>query len=156
MSTGMPFKQVGQLRKQVDAGDRDRDFSQRFTTALFTVTRTLDTLDKMSNPELTDPRITTDIGNLTQMIESNDSAYNKDLYRSITSILTSLHTIKKDKRDLINSGMSKAQQNSSNITSCESDKILLTSKIKQIQGLVDVFEGKLDPSFVAAVRKLQP
>lgn len=154
-SIRVPFRQIQQLREQVGANEKDKDFSRRFTSETFRLTNALDSIDKMDNPESSDFQIAANIAKVNQMIET-DSVYNKDLYRNISRLLTSLQRIKKEKRELINSGKSKTKLNMSDVESLESEKNSAITKIKQIQDLVTFFEGTLDKNFVTQVRKHQP
>jgi Type VI secretion system, TssO len=154
-SIRVPFRQVNQLREKVNAIEKDRDFSQRFTTAMYSITIALDSIDKMVSPESSDQQIAGNVAKLSQMIET-DSVYNKDLYRNIASMLTSLHTIKKEKREANASLTSKIKLNSSDVESLNSQLNSAKTKITAIQDLVTFYEGTLDKAFVSQVRKHQP
>ena len=151
MSTQMPFKQGRQLQAQVDEADRDRAFSQRFSSQMFVVTSALDSLDKITTPEAMDPQITGSIAKLTQMIET-DSVQNKGLYSQIALMLASLHTAKIEKRLAIRTGTSSNQQSNSSISSLTLEKQSALNDNDQIQKLVDRWETRLDPAFVQSVR----
>jgi hypothetical protein len=152
MSTRMPDMQVKQLQEEKALSDREKDFSQRFTTGMFEVTTALDSIDNMVTPESLDPQISAKIGELVRVIET-DSIQNKALYRSIAATLSTLHAIKIEKRTLVRTGKSSTQQTNSNVAQLELEKNAAISANDQIQRLVNVWGSKLDPAFVQEVKK---
>ena len=151
MSTQMPFKQGRQLQAQVDEADRDRAFSQRFTSEMFVVTSALDSLDKITTQEAMDPQITGKIAKLVQMVET-DSVQNKALYRQIASVLTSLHSTKIEKRQALRNGTSSTQKSNNDISNLQLERNNALNDNDQIQKLVDRWETRLDPGFVQSIR----
>jgi Type VI secretion system, TssO len=156
-SIDMRSKQITQLQKRVKLNEKEKDFSRKFTNEMFAITYALDSIDKMVSPESGYSQIGAKIGVLNVMIETDSAAtYNKDLFKNITSILTSLQTTKKDKFDLLSRVNSQAQQTSTEKSTLQGDINSAISKIKRIQDLVNIYAGtgKLDPNFVKAVKEI--
>jgi Na+/phosphate symporter len=156
-SIRVPFRQNAQLRQQVNANEKEKDFSKKFTNRMFSITAMLDSFsNKVINPEILSNTITGRINELSAMVES-DSVYNKDLYRNIVLSLSNLRDTKKQVRDIIGTGTNAIQQTTNQIEEMRSKLSLNNLKLQSIQQLVNSYGPQLPPDFVNRITpQLQP
>ena len=94
-----PFKQNEQLLKEMRSDANDQKFSESFMTDMSAIAGMLDTINtKAQKPELLDGQITESIKKLNVKVDT-DSAFHKDMYRSIVFILSDLQAVRKQIRN---------------------------------------------------------
>ena len=99
-SIQVPLKQNDQLLKEMRTVTKDEEFSESFMTDMSSIAGMLDTINtKAQKPELLDGQITEGVKKLNGKVEA-DSAFHKNMYRSMVFILSDLQTAKKQLRDL--------------------------------------------------------
>jgi Type VI secretion system, TssO len=156
-SIRVPFRQNAQLRQQVNANEKEKDFSKKFTTRMFSITSMLDSFsNKLNNAEILSNTITARINELSTMVES-DSVYNKDLYRNIVLSLSTLRDTKKELKDNVNKGTNTIQQTTNQNEVLQSKWDLANLKFKSIEQLVNTYRPQLPADFINQIMpQLQP
>lgn len=98
-SIQVPFKQNDQLLTEMRIGAKDQEFSESFMNEMSGIAGMLDTINtKAQKPDLLDGQITENIKKLNVKVDA-DSAYHKNMYRSMVFVLSDLQTAKKQLRD---------------------------------------------------------
>jgi hypothetical protein len=100
-SIQVPFRQNDQLRDQMNIVEKERDFSENFSTKMLETINLLDSVNKkeVQSPELVDSKIQLNITAMNEMIEK-EPVSQKTLYRYIVNTFDELRRAKKDLRDV--------------------------------------------------------
>jgi hypothetical protein len=124
-STRVPVKQNSILQKQVSVLDREREFSNNFTSQMAGVVKLLDTINsKATDPNVLDAQISSDLPKLSVMI-TTDSVYNKDLYIRVVYALTQLQNVKRELR--MNTAIG------GDINECKKQILLLNTQLEDVK-----------------------
>jgi hypothetical protein len=93
-STRAPVRENVILQKQVNRMDRENEFSNSFTMQMRGIMNLMDSVNKGMDASQWDAQMTTAITTLT--VKTNvDSVYNKEMYLTMTRILSELQHAKK-------------------------------------------------------------
>lgn len=97
-SVRVPFTENDKLRAKMEMIDKEREFTNKFTTQMIGVSRMLDSINKTSPQEsiLLEGRIENEISKLNAMV--TDTVYNKDLYINVVHNLGVLQQYLKEIR----------------------------------------------------------